>query len=302
MTVDFSVIVPTYNRPAPLRDCLSALAIQSFPRERFEVLIADDGGQWSPAALVMEFEPMLSIRLITLTHGGPGPARNRAAEIAQGRWLAFTDDDCRPDTDWLKRLATTFSHSPGAMIGGRVINALDRNPYSRASQLITDLVYAHYNKIPESARFFASNNMAMAAEAFHALGGFDEGFRVVAAEDRELCDRWRMSGLSMVYQEDAVVRHAHNLNLAGFVSQHFNYGRGAAWFHHIRANRGSGRLWNELSFHLDFPNWLSHFDRKRLLAECIQTIVLLAVWQVTNLLGYLYEILVRSGYRPRPIT
>ena len=96
--------------------------------------------------------------MLVQPHGGPARARNLGARAARGRLLAFTDDDCRPEPGWLAALEAALAARPGAMVGGRVTNLLADNPFAEASQLVTDIVYAHYNAGPGDARFVASNN------------------------------------------------------------------------------------------------------------------------------------------------
>ncbi len=292
-----TVIIPTYNRPDELRHCLAALADQDLSRDHFDVIVADDGGAVSPARVVDEARSRLDVTLLPVTHGGPAHARNRAVDSARGVYLAFTDDDCRPERGWLQALVSTLERAPDTLVGGRVTNALTDNPFSRASQAVTDLVYAHYNADTEHARFFASNNLAIAADAFRRIGGFDERFIVLACEDRELCDRWRSGGGRMIYAKDAVIRHAHALSLRTYVRQHFTYGRGAVHFHRIRSERGSGMMRDEMSFHSDFRNWLARPFSGRPLAEGLGVAALLLLWQAANTAGFLYESIVRSGYR-----
>jgi GT2 family glycosyltransferase len=296
--IDLSVIVPTYNRPAALRECLGALASQDYPRDRFEVLVVDDGGESSPAPVIEEMRSRLSVELLTQAHAGPSRARNLGAGMARGRFLAFTDDDCRPQPTWLARLAAALERAPDSIVGGRIVNSLPDNAFSSASQMIADIVYAHYNADPENARFFSSNNFAMAAESYRALGGFDEGFLILACEDRELCDRWRATGGRMIYEPEAVVGHAHSLALYSFVRQHFTYGRGAVHFHRIRAERASGTLRDEMSFHVNVSNWLAQPFRCRTLVDATRIAALMVLWQGANLAGFAFELLARSGYRP----
>jgi GT2 family glycosyltransferase len=296
--VDLSVIVPTYNRPAALRECLLALASQTYPHDRFEVLVVDDGGELSAAPVIDEMRSRLSIELLTQTHAGPARARNLAAGMARGRFLAFTDDDCRPRPTWLARIMAALERAPDSIAGGRIVNALPDNAFSSASQMIADIVYAHYNADPENARFFSSNNIAMAAQSYRDLGGFDEGFLILACEDRELCDRWRSAGGRMIYEAEAVVEHAHPLALPSFVRQHFTYGRGAMHFHRIRAERASGTMRDEMSFHANVRNWLAQPFRSRTAVDATRIAALMVLWQGANLAGFAYEYLARSGYRP----
>jgi GT2 family glycosyltransferase len=155
--------------------------------------------------------------------------------------LAFTDDDCRPAPDWLSTLGVRFAGAPDHAVGGRTLNALPDNRYSAASQLLIDYLYAYYNANGGLARFFASNNVALPRDRFHAVGGFDDRWPLAGGEDRELCDRWLQGGHGMLYAPEAVVYHAHPLTLRTFCRQHFNYGRGAYYYHRARARGGGGR-------------------------------------------------------------
>src|SRR4051812_39046691 len=221
----FSVVVPTYERPAQLAACVRALSRLDYPRARFEVLIVDDASAQQPLAVVEQFRDALDLKLLEQTkNAGPAAARNLGARRARGEFLAFTDDDCEPERGWLRAFAARFAEAPARIVGGRTVNALADNPYSETSQLIIDVVYAHFNRDDAGASFFASNNFAVHAESFRDAGGFDESFRT--SEDREFCARWRSRGLGMTYEPRAVVRHSHGLTPGSLWRQHFGYGRG----------------------------------------------------------------------------
>jgi len=243
----FSVVIPTYARPRQLGECLEALARTQLPDESFEVIVVDDGSTMPPESVVQRFRERLDISLLAAAHGGPAAARNHGVARARGRFLAFTDDDCRPEPKWLHALAARFACVPNHIVGGRTLNALTRNPYAATSQLILDVVYAFYNDHGTEARFFASNNLALAADRFRAVGGFDPRFST--SEDREFCDRWLREGYGMTYAPEALIYHAHPLSLRRFWWQHFGYGRGAYRFHHIREQRGAGRFRPDLPFY-----------------------------------------------------
>jgi glycosyltransferase involved in cell wall biosynthesis len=279
-----SVIIPTYDRPAGLARCLAALAALRYPRTRFEVLVVDDGSPTPPAAAVAAVDDHLDIRLLSQTNAGPGVARNTGAAHARGALLAFTDDDCRPAPEWLTALATRFAAVPDRLLGGCTRNALADNASAHTSQVIVDTAYAYYNPDPDRATFFASNNLAVPAAAFRALGGFDPRFRV--SEDRELCDRWCASGRRMSYVPEALVEHAHVLTLRGFWRQHFHYGRGAFRFHAARAARGAGPFRPEWAF---YARLLGHpFIRERGRRR-LETLLLLSVAQFANGAGFIAE-------------
>lgn len=270
-----SVVVPTAGRPAPLARCLQALRALDHPHE---VVVVDDGG----GAEVPE-----GVRLVRhRRRQGPGAARNTGAAHARGEVLAFTDDDCLPQPGWLRTLAAHTAR--GVAAGGRTVNALPHNHFADASQHIVDLVYAHYNRDGARPRFLASNNLAVRRDDFLAVGGFDAARFPFASEDRDFCDRWRAAGHELRYAGDAVVRHAHDLDLAGFVAQHLAYGRGAARYHRARRRRGTGRLRDDAPFHADPALWLRTL-RLRPARRAARTVALLSLWQAANAAGYALE-------------
>jgi cellulose synthase/poly-beta-1,6-N-acetylglucosamine synthase-like glycosyltransferase len=229
----FSIIIPTYNRPEQLTICLQSLVCLDYPRSRFEVIVVDDGSSTPLENIVGPFCDKFQVILLKQRHAGPAAARNTGAARAKGEFFAFTDDDCIPAPDWLQALAARFATFPGHAIGGRTLNALPHNLYSTASQVIIEAVYAYYNTHPSPMRFFATNNLALPADRFHAIGGFDATF--LTSEDRELCNRWMYHGYPLTYASEALVYHAHMLTFGTFWWQHFNYGRGAFHFHRTRA-------------------------------------------------------------------
>lgn len=240
----FSVVIPTYRRPERLAGCLRSLEALDYPRDRFEVIVVDDGGGLSLPSL----QAPLDVVLLTQPHAGPATARNTGAATARGAYLAFTDDDCRPDPAWLQAMAARVAEAPDHAIGGRTINGLPDNPFSTASQLLVDFLYAwHFDH--GQTRFFASNNLVAPTELFLARGAFDAEFRLAAGEDREFCHRWGRSGGRFTYAPEALVRHEHHLNAWSFWRQHFTYGRGAFHFSRRLAERGD-QVPTPLSFYV----------------------------------------------------
>jgi len=285
--IDFTVVVPTYARPGPLAACLGALAALDYPADRFEVVVVDDGSPEPADAVAEGFTGRFQLRVLRQTNNGPAAARNAGAKTARGRWLAFTDDDCRPDPGWLTALRHAFDAAPDALVGGRTVNVLTANPYAEASQLLIDYLYGYYNRPERRDWFFASNNLALPRDAFAALGGFDTRFPRAAGEDRELCNRWSSSGLPFHYASDAIIQHAHAMTLRGFIRQHATYGRAALHFHRTRHARGQGCLTPEpFSFYSGLLR--SPFQHHRGRAALTGT-ALIALSQAANAAGFFLE-------------
>lgn len=228
-----SVVVPTYERPDALRRCVRALRLQDYPRDRYEVIVVDDGSTTDLTRAVHGTShgaqtngQAQSVTLLRQANAGPAAARNRGAANAQGSYLAFTDDDCAPARGWLQGLSRALSARPRAVVGGRTINAFPANPYAEATQLLITYLSAHSAE-QGMPSFFATNNLALSTDDFHAVGGFDTRFPLAAGEDRDFCDRCQLHGLAFRYVPDAHLYHHHNLTLPSYLRQHYNYGRGA---------------------------------------------------------------------------
>jgi len=281
----FSVIIPTYNHAEQLAACLQSMADLDYCREHFEVIVVDDGGYVSPEAVVSSFGKHLDITLLTQANAGPAAARNTGAARAKGDYLAFTDDDCCPAPGWLSNLASCFANAPDCAISGRTINGLSGNLFSTASQTIIDFVYAHYNIDSSKTRFFASNNLAMPRDRFHAIGGFDPILRT--SEDRDFCDRWRHQGYRMMYVPEAVVYHRHMLSFRTFWQQHFHYGRGAFLFRRKLARREKKPMELESTSFYWSMVWypFSQHGKWRALSLC----VLLLISQMASGAGFMSE-------------
>jgi GT2 family glycosyltransferase len=226
--VDFSIVVPTCERPASLGELLAALARLDYARERFEVIVVDDGGRQPMESLLEPFRSSLNVTLLRQENVGPGGARNRGAARAMGRTLAFTDDDCRPDPGWLRAWAAAVAREPRAVFGGLTLNAYPENPFSTATHTLADYVAKHYSPGETAGGFFPALNMAVPRDAFLEIGGFDAALRF--GEDRDFCYRWASAGGAFVYESAAIVQHAHALNLGSFLRLHYRYGTGTGRF------------------------------------------------------------------------
>jgi GT2 family glycosyltransferase len=247
-----SVIIPTHDRPARLRDCLDALSRQDHPHTAWEVIVVDDGtpDAGRVAAVLAPFQERFDVRLFAQEHAGPATARNFGAARARFDHLAFTDDDCLPSPRWLSALAAAFERTPDAVLGGRVLNGLASNACSEATHQLVGYVVDYW--LREGAPFFPSNNLALPRATFEAIGGFDVRFPLAAGEDRDLCAKCRQIGAPVIRAPDAVVEHRHALDLATFLRQHFNYGRGASVYRRLSAARdpADSRL-ERLRFYVD---------------------------------------------------
>jgi cellulose synthase/poly-beta-1,6-N-acetylglucosamine synthase-like glycosyltransferase len=229
--INFSIIVPTRDRLALLRQALEALlSLQSDP-DSFEIIVADDGSRDGTAEYLQGLTQGGRVQGLSRPHGGAAAARNNGIRVARGRILVFTDDDCVVPPDWLEHLAVLFASTGADAVGGRADNVLP-SVFSQVHQDMAAFLYRSQNRNPDRPRFLTTNNFACRREALLKAGPFDTRF-VVGGEDRELVLRLQEKGFRVVYAPELVVRHHHHFTLNSFVSHYVNLGRGSYLLHKV---------------------------------------------------------------------
>jgi glycosyltransferase involved in cell wall biosynthesis len=236
----FSVVLPTFNRPKQLVRCLEALADQDFPKARFEVIVVDDGGSQPLDGTVGAFDSRMRIKLLRQLNGGCAAARQFGIDHAQGEYLAFTDDDCTPASDWLTQVESALKRVPNCAVGGPTVNGAVDDLYAEATQSIVETLTLSGRDAEGFVRYAPTSNLVFPAALFSADGGLDRTWRIAGGEDRDLCARWLDAGHRLFFEPLAKVIHCHRLTPQRFLGQHFDYGRGA--WHYYTSLRPFRRL------------------------------------------------------------
>ncbi len=276
-----SIVVGTHNRQSSLDGLIDALLRLDYPPDSLEVVVVDDGS--NPAAKLACGDPRF--RLIRQQQQGPAAARNAGIRAAGGEFVAITDDDCRPRPDWIATLSRAYRRNPTALLGGSTVNALAGNIYAAASQALIDYLCESLDELSSVNIFLTTSNCGGARSGFLAIGGFDETFPLPAAEDRDLCDRWKANG-PLLRVPQAVVEHYHRMSFRGYARQHFRYGRGARTLHRKRSQRGNSSNVEGLKF---YARLFAYPFRSRSFLQGTRIAALFLVSQLANIAGYAYE-------------
>jgi hypothetical protein len=216
-----SAVVCTRNGSATLRECLEALARQTY--ENREVILIDDGSADSVPEIAKSFE---FVRYHRLQHGGLSVARNAGALIATGEIIAYTDDDCMPDEDWLARLAAAFDDPQWVAAGGPNIPPPAR---SRVESLVAAAPGgpSHVMLNDQEAEHLPGCNLAIRKSALDAIGGFNPIFRT-AGDDVDVCWRLRDAGGRLRFVPAAMVWHHRRFTVKAYFKQQSGYGKAEA--------------------------------------------------------------------------
>lgn len=209
-----SVVVPNLNGAVHLARCLSALESQEF--DEFETIVVDNGSSDESCALVRDRFP--GVRLVELPENqGFAGAANRGADLGQGDFLAFLNNDAEAEPAWLSELVDCAERHPrAAAIASKVLRIGEPSVLDGAGDSMTRALKAFRRGAgePDDGRYSAEEQVFSAsgtaclwrARAFRELGGFDESF-FAYYEDVDLGFRARLAGFECWYAPRAVVRH-----------------------------------------------------------------------------------------------
>jgi GT2 family glycosyltransferase len=164
----------------------------------YEIVVADDGHSQKVENLVgrLSSASIVPIKYVATSQGrGPAAARNAGFRATVGQIIAFTDDDCIPEPNWLREGLSVFTDGVAAATG-RLIMPIPSRPtdYQRDAA-----------KLSQAA--FVTANCLIRRDVLAELGGFDETFTMAWREDSDLHFRLIKRNARIVHAGKAIVVH-----------------------------------------------------------------------------------------------
>jgi GT2 family glycosyltransferase len=202
---EVSVVVPSHQRGTRLRWLLNALEEQTLARSRWELIVVFDSTD--DTADLVRTHPLAQagvLRHVRLEPGTGSPSRQRNTGWREARapLVAFTDDDCRPEADWLERLLEAAQANPGAIVQG----ATKPDPYE--APIMKYAPRPRSMDVDPPGPYAQTCNILYPRAALEAVDGFDESFPYPAGEDLDLAARLWERGTPYVGAADALTYHA----------------------------------------------------------------------------------------------
>jgi glycosyltransferase involved in cell wall biosynthesis len=225
-----SVIIPARNAAGHIGSCLEALAGQTYPRERYEVIVVDNGSSDTTRHVVEGHDVRLVEESSTCS---PYPARNVGIDHAGGEVIAFTDADCRPFETWLERGVDRLHRDGADLVGGRVMFTFASPP--SAGETVDALWHLDVRRQIFENRAAMTANLFVRSSVFGAIGRFDHNVR--SGGDGRWTRRATDAGFALAYAPDAIVAKPAR-RLGRLLAKAYRVGRGLppAW-----VERGIGR-------------------------------------------------------------
>ncbi len=208
MSIQFSLVVATFNRRDTLAEVLPTLLEQSFPADSYEILLCDAGSTDGTRELVEELARP-NLRFLPGADSGRGGARNRGIREARGEIILFTDADILADPDLVACHAQAHARHPGDAVVGCEIQVSSFAEYLEFRQN----PQAHARHRPSRRHlpwhYFLTGNASVRRETLLGVGLFDESFTGYGHEDLELGYRLLKRGLKIRYCPQAINYHWH---------------------------------------------------------------------------------------------
>jgi glycosyltransferase involved in cell wall biosynthesis len=228
--VELSIVVATRNRAPALSDLVESLQLQTLQRERFEVILVDNGStddtQRVAAALASRF---MHGRALHEPKSGAAAARNTGIRNSSGKIILFLDDDIIADPGLLEAHLQGHKSTAGGPVLGHV-----RHPWKETGSFLERFLL-HHVELFQSFQFpdfenvpflhFYSCNLSLPRTCFENVGLFDETFTSYGFEDTDLGYRLSQAGYKTIYRPEAAALHNVQTTYAQLVEKRRSAGK-----------------------------------------------------------------------------
>jgi len=225
-----TVVVPTYNREKLLRNLLDSLFRQSYPANKFEIIVVDDGSKDGTREMVETYRKGANrnLKYFYQQNKGPAGARNTGIRNSSGSLIVFTDDDCIASSNWLQEMVKGYDNSNVAGVGGSIKAIATQSIISE---------YCSYIGVMEkplmqgdTVKYLVGANSSFRKEHLDVAGWFNEAMPL-GGEDLDISFRLEQAGYALKFNPEAVIYHLHKQTLRELLVTFFKYGKGSAIFY-----------------------------------------------------------------------
>ena len=261
---EVSVVVPVYNGEADLPDLIDCLRSQTYPPNKVEYILVDNnshdrtssiletatnlnppsvpplvrgGGNLNPPSVPPLVRGGGNLDKITFRHltenqiQSSYAARNKGIHNSKGEIIAFTDADCRPQSDWLENLVKPFVNPEIALSAGEILALPGKNILEQHAALENTLSQKHTLAHPFCA-YGQTANLAVRKRVLAQVGLFRP--YLTSGGDADLC--WRIlreTSYKLDFAESSIVRHRHRSTIKQLQSQWYRYGESNKYLHEL---------------------------------------------------------------------
>lgn len=255
-----SVVIPVYNGEADLPDLIRCLRVQTYPADRVEYLLVDNGSSDRTAAIVQKAaldakSQGLTIHCLSENQiQSSYAARNAGIRASTGEIVVFTDADCRPQPNWLCAMVQPFADPAVGLVGGAIVALPGKTLMEKYAERKN--ILSHKNALSHPfCPYAAGANLAIRRQAFQKVGLFRP--YLTTGGDADMC--WRIQRESywqFYFAEQAIVQHRHRNTLQGLQNQYQRYGRSHQYLEELYGVDMTHNIWKFQQFVYSWTRWL----------------------------------------------
>ncbi|WP_372755290.1 glycosyltransferase family 2 protein [Mariniflexile sp.] len=224
MHLQFSFIIPVYNRPDEIQELLQSF-VGLKTETTYEIVIVEDGSLIPSKDVIVPFQTKLNISYYFKENSGPGDSRNFGMRHAKGNYFIILDSDCILPENYLYEVEKSLNENYVDCYGGpdaahhSFSNLQKAINFSMTSFITTGGIRGNKKSVDTfQPRSF---NMGLSKEAFLASGGFG---KIHPGEDPDLSIRLWNLGYKTVLIPEAFVYHKRRISWSKFYNQVHKFG------------------------------------------------------------------------------
>ena len=224
MKLDYSFIIPVYNRPQEIMELLDSFLGVKFKND-FEIVIVEDGSIETSEGIVSSYSDRLNISYYYKENTGPGASRNYGMQRARGNYYIILDSDCLLPSHYLTTVDTFLMNSFFDCYGGADAAHLSFTPlqkainYTMTSYITTGGIRGSESSVIDfEPRSF---NMGISKDVFLKTGGYS---KIHPGEDPDLSHRIKNKGYFTTFIPNAYVFHKRRISWKMFYKQVYKFG------------------------------------------------------------------------------
>lgn len=246
-----SVVIPTYNRLRTLQKTIAHIRYQTFPSDKYEIIVVDDHSKDGTKEYLYSIKNDLCIKIeVNKQNCGRAVTRNRGADIADGEHIIFIDDDIWTTNQFIEEHYKLLKNinAKGCSVGAVLVS-------KETPRTVLNEFYNNHHKWCYKEMFLAKDNLpfyfcktanlAIPKKIFTRIGSFDEKYIQYGSEDTDLGKRLTKKGYPLHFCSQAIGYHYHDETIDKFIRKETEKIHTSRVFDKIHANE---RIYNSGSF------------------------------------------------------
>ncbi len=238
--MNVSVIITCYNEEKNIQECLNTLVHQTYPEEKYEIIVADGGSKDRTQPIVKDLmKTYHNINLVVESKKGTSAGRNAGIKAAHYDYIAFIDADCEAPHNWLETLVEQFHNiqltdKKVIAVGGTNIPPENAGSFLQAIGIALDSYIGSFGSVqgrqlkkPMNVSSLSNLNVLYDKQKIIDVGYYDESL-VSEAEDADINFRLFSAGNRFLFIPYSFVWHKMRPTPKTWLKNMFRYGKGRA--------------------------------------------------------------------------